>query len=148
MAPVARSETRPGGSPAPWRLTRSGFPLRPPNAPSRTRHRLDPLAPLITRVALGAVMLPHGAQGSWEGSAVYLAEELRHTRIRVNAADPGYTATDFNVVPAGEVADFKSGAPAAGRGIATASTVPQSAMQSVTTHCQAYSPMCTKEGCR
>jgi NAD(P)-dependent dehydrogenase (short-subunit alcohol dehydrogenase family) len=62
-------------------------------------------------------MLPHGAQGSWEGSAVYLAKELRDTRIRVNAADPGYTATDFNAVGAGEVADFKSGAPAAGRGL-------------------------------
>jgi NAD(P)-dependent dehydrogenase (short-subunit alcohol dehydrogenase family) len=43
-------------------------------------------------------MLPHGAQGSWEGSAVYLAKELRDTRIRVNAADPGYTATDFNAL--------------------------------------------------
>jgi NAD(P)-dependent dehydrogenase (short-subunit alcohol dehydrogenase family) len=41
-------------------------------------------------------MLPHGAQGSWEGSAVYLAKELRESRIRVNAADPGYTATDFS----------------------------------------------------
>jgi hypothetical protein len=88
----------------------------PPNAPSRTRHRLDPLAPLIARVALGAVMLPHRAQGSWEGLAIYLAKELRDTRIRVNAADPGYTATDFNVVPAGEATDFKRGAPAAGRG--------------------------------
>jgi NAD(P)-dependent dehydrogenase (short-subunit alcohol dehydrogenase family) len=65
-------------------------------------------------------MLPHGAQGSWEGSAIYLAKELRDTRIRVNVADPGYTATDFNAVRAGEVADFKSGAPAAGRGCPTA----------------------------
>jgi hypothetical protein len=65
-------------------------------------------------------MLPHGAQGSWEGSAIYLAKERRDTRIRVNAADPGYTATDFNAVRAGEVADFKSGAPAAGRGCPTA----------------------------
>jgi NAD(P)-dependent dehydrogenase (short-subunit alcohol dehydrogenase family) len=64
-------------------------------------------------------MLPHGAQGSWEGPAIYLAKELRDTRIRVNAADPGYTATDFNAVRAGEVADFRSGAPAAGRGCPT-----------------------------
>jgi NAD(P)-dependent dehydrogenase (short-subunit alcohol dehydrogenase family) len=40
-------------------------------------------------------MLPHGAQGSSEGSAVYLAKKLRDTRIRVNAADPGYQATDL-----------------------------------------------------
>jgi hypothetical protein len=112
MAPVARSETRPGGPcpPGDWRA---------PGSPREaTRHSIaylatdsTPFAPLIARVALGAVMLPHGAQGSWEGSAVYLAKELRDTRIRVNAADPGYTATDFNVVRAGEVADFKSGAP-------------------------------------
>jgi hypothetical protein len=39
-------------------------------------------------------MLPHGAQGSREGSAVYLTKELRDSRIRVDAADPGYTATE------------------------------------------------------
>jgi hypothetical protein len=64
-------------------------------------------------------MLPHGAQGSWEGSAIYLAKERRHAD-QGQRRRPGYTATDFNTVRAGEVADFKSGAPAAGRGCPTA----------------------------
>jgi hypothetical protein len=68
--PQWRGRKRARGGPLPPVATDAlrGPRGRPPNAPSRTRHRLDPRA-TDREGALGAVMLPHGAQGSGERSA-------------------------------------------------------------------------------
>jgi hypothetical protein len=90
--PQWRGRRRARGVPLPpWRPTRSGVPA----GGHPTLHRVlatdSTLAPLIAGVALGAVRLPHGAQASWEGSAIYLAMKLRDSRIRSTPMRPGET---------------------------------------------------------